>query len=227
VNNKIKMKKILLAITAALSVSAAGYAQEEPQKVVVVERDNDFRDRMMFGIKGGANYSNVYDSEGEDFNADAKFGFVGGVFLAVPIGSFLGIQPEVLYSQKGFKAVGRILGSSYEFTRTTSYIDVPVFVAIKPSSMFTILVGPQYSYLVSQKDEFVSSTMSTAQMQEFENDNLRKNTLSLAGGIDINVRHSVIGLRAGWDITNNNGNGTSTTPRYKNTWLQATIGFRF
>jgi hypothetical protein len=69
--------------------------------------------------------------------------------------------------------------------------------------------------------------MSTAQMQEFENDNLRKNTLSLAGGIDINVRHSVIGLRAGWDITNNNGNGTSTTPRYKNTWLQATIGFRF
>ncbi len=221
------MKKILLAITAALSMSAASYAQDQPDKVVVVERDDDFRDRMMFGVKAGVNYSNVYDSEGEDFSADPKFGFVGGAFLAVPIGSFLGIQPEILYSQKGFKAVGRILGSSYEFTRTTSYIDVPVFVAIKPSKMFTILAGPQYSYLVSQKDEFVSSIMSTAQMQEFENDNLRKNTLSIAGGVDINVRHSVLGLRAGWDVTNNNGNGTSTTPRYKNTWLQATVGFRF
>lgn len=221
------MKKLLMAITAALSVSTMSYAQEQDTKVIVVEKEDDFRDRMMFGIKGGANYSNVYDSEGEDFSADAKFGFVGGVFLAIPIGSFLGIQPEVLYSQKGFKAVGRILGSSYEFTRTTSYIDVPIFVAIKPSRLFTVLVGPQYSYLVSQKDEFKSTAISSAQMQEFENDNLRKNTLSLAGGLDINVRHSVIGLRAGWDITNNNGNGTSTTPRYKNTWLQATIGFRF
>jgi hypothetical protein len=221
------MKKLLMAITAALSVSTMSYAQEQDTKVIVVEKEDDFRDRMMFGIKGGANYSNVYDSEGEDFSADAKFGFVGGVFLAIPIGSFLGIQPEVLYSQKGFKAVGRILGSSYEFTRTTSYIDVPIFVAIKPSRLFTVLVGPQYSYLVSQKDEFKSTAISSAQMQEFENDNLRKNTLSLAGGLDINVRHTVIGLRAGWDITNNNGNGTSTTPRYKNTWLQATIGFRF
>jgi hypothetical protein len=34
-------------------------------------------------------------------------------------------------------------------------------------------------------------------------------------------------LRGSWDLKNNNGDGTSTTPRYKNVWYQATVGYRF
>jgi hypothetical protein len=43
----------------------------------------------------------------------------------------------------------------------------------------------------------------------------------------VNLDHTVIGARAGWDLSNNNGNGTSSTPRYKNAWVQATVGYRF
>jgi hypothetical protein len=182
---------------------------------------------MMFGIKAGANYSNVYDAQGEEFHNDAKFGFAGGVFISIPIGKFLGVQPEVLYSQKGFHATGKLLGGTYDFTRTTNYIDVPLFIRLKPSKYFTILAGPQYSYLLSQNDVYGNGSTTAAQVTEFKNDNIRKNTLSVAGGFDINIMHTVIGARAAWDITNNNGNGTSTTPRYKNMWLQATVGFRF
>ena len=79
-----------------------------------------------------------------------------GVFLAIPIGTYIGIQPEVLFSQKGFKATGSILGEEYKFTRTTNYIDIPIYLALKPSPFLTIVAGPQFSYLMSRKDYFES-----------------------------------------------------------------------
>ena len=62
------------------------------------------QNKVAFGMKAGANYSNVYDSKGEDFNADPKFGLAAGAFLSIPFGQYIGIQPEILFSQKGFKA---------------------------------------------------------------------------------------------------------------------------
>jgi hypothetical protein len=183
--------------------------------------------KVHFGIKAGINYSNVYDAKGEQFTADGKIGAAAGAFVSIPIGKFLGFQPEILFSQKGFKGTGSLLGSNYSFTRTTNYIDTPLLLAIKPTSVFTILVGPQYSYLMKQKDVFVNSVTSVEQQQVFNNDNIRKNTLCFVGGADVNLSDVVLSARAGWDIQNNNGDGTSTTPRYKNVWYQATIGFRF
>lgn len=187
----------------------------------------DTRDELQFGAKIGLNYANVYDSKGDQFNADAKFGLAAGVFLSIPIGTYLGVQPEVLFSQKGFKATGTILGAKYDFERTTNYLDVPLYFALKPSEFITILVGPQYSYLLSTKDVFVNGVTTIEQEQEFENDNIRKNTLGASVGLDITVDHFVIGARANWDLQENNGDGTSNTPRYKNRWLQATVGYRF
>lgn len=187
---------------------------------------SDFRNELSFGLKIGANYSNVYNSSGEKFVADPKFGVAAGAFLTLPIGKYIGIQPEILFSQKGFKATGVLLGSTYEVSRTTSYIDLPIFLAIKPIESITILAGPQFSYLLNQKDEYTNGKTTTQQQQQFNNDNLRKNTVCFVAGIDINIKATVIGLRAGWDVLNNNGDGTSTTPQYKNAWLQGTVGFR-
>jgi hypothetical protein len=187
----------------------------------------DRRNELYVGIKGGINYSNVYDTQGEQFEADSKVGFVGGAFLTIPIGTYFGLQPEVLYSQKGFKGTGMLLGTPYTISRTTSYIDVPVLFSVKPGPVITLMAGPQFSYLLRQKDEVSNSINSERQIQEFENDDLRRNMLCFLGGIDFNFSNVVVGTRIGWDIQNNNGDGTSTTPRYKNTWLQATIGFGF
>ena len=86
-------------------------------------------------------------------------------------------------------------------------------------------MGPQYSYLLKQTDEFTTSSTSTAQQQEFNNDNIRKNILSVLTGFDVTGKKCSFGARVGWDVQNNNGDGTSSTPRYKNVWYQATIGF--
>lgn len=181
---------------------------------------------FVFGLKGGANYSNQYDSKTNDLTADSKFGVAVGAFLAIPIGQYFGVQPEILFSQKGFKATGKVLGSPYDLTRTTNYIDVPLLLAIKPIPAITILVGPEYSYLIKQKDVFSNNVFTTEQTKEFDNEDIRKNVLGFVGGVDINLKSVVVGLRAGWDIQNNNGDGTTTTPRYKNAWTQATLGFR-
>ena len=212
------MKKISLLIVVVAFMVNYSNAQENRSSSA---------NQIQFGLKVGANYSNVYDAKGDQFNADPKFGLATGAFLSIPIAKYFAFQPEVLYSQKGFQATGRILGSDYDFTRTTTFIDVPLLLAVKPSSLVTILVGPQFSYLVKQKDVFANSSTTINQQQEFENENIRRNLLCFLGGLDFNLNNMVLGARVGWDISNNNGDGTSSTPRYKNVWYQATLGFRF
>lgn len=188
---------------------------------------NDNRETLSFGLKIGANYSNVYDANNEDFVADSKLGFAAGGFVAIPLGKFIGIQPELMYSQKGFKSTGTYLGSTYSMTRTSDFIEVPLLFAVKPIGELTLLFGPQFSYLMTQKDDFTGGTISSTQQQDFDNNNIRKNIMGLTGGADLNFGNLVIGVRAAWDVKDNEGDGTSTTPRYKNMLYQATVGYRF
>ena len=188
---------------------------------------SDFNERPTLGFKVGTNLSNVYDTQGEEFEADPKFGLATGLFLAVPLGQYLGIQPEILFSQKGYRGSGSVLGSEYSFKRSTNYIDVPLLLALKPTQYFTFLVGPQYSFLLSQKYTFKSDILDISREEQFDNENLRKNTLGFTGGFDVTMESAVLSARAGWDILSNEGDGTSNSPRYKNMWYQATIGFRF
>jgi hypothetical protein len=209
------MKKMIFLLVAISLVANIISAQKN---------STDLRDKVQFGLKAGANYSNVYDTKDQEFTADYKFGFAGGAFLAIPAGKFLGIQPEILFSQKGYKASGTFLTIPYEYTHTTSYIDIPLLVSLKPSPFLTLLAGPQYSLLITEKNEFTSGSFTETQQREFENN---KSVFCFLGGIDFNVDMMVLGLRAGWDLQNNNGDGTTTNPRYRNMWYQGTLGIRF
>lgn len=213
------MKKVIIMIAFVTVAVTTSNAQ--------TTTTTDNREALSFGLKLGANYSNVYDSESQDFVADSKFGFAGGGFVSIPFGRFIGIQPEIMFSQKGFKSTGTYLGNTYSMTRTTDYIDVPLLFAVKPIKEVTVLFGPQFSYLMKQKDDFTDGTITSTQQQDFNNDNIRKNTFCLTGGLDFNMNNFVLGLRTGWEVKNNDGDGNSTTPRYKNMWHQLTVGYRF
>jgi hypothetical protein len=218
------MKKTIFTVFAAIAMVVTARAQES---ATARGSDTDTRSNIVLGAKLGANYSNVYDSEGEDFVADPKLGFVAGGFVTIPLGRLFAIQPEVLYSQKGFKGSGTLLGSSYSYERTTDYLDVPLFVAIRPIEYLSIMAGPQFSYLLSEKNEFTSDVVNESQEEAFNNENIRKNTMAIIGGVDVNIDKLVIGARAGWDLKENKGDGTSETPRYKNYWYQLTLGYKF
>ncbi len=207
--------KIALAVFVGMAIVLPLSAQEDP------------RDDFKFGVKAGANLSNVWDERGNDFRADSKFGFVGGAWLGIPIGTYLGFQPEVLFSQKGFKGKGTLLGTEYSFKRTTTHLDIPLQLQVKPASFLTILVGPQYSFLFSEKNTYSFGPNSLEQEQEFDNDNIRRNILGFVIGADVIVQPFVFSGRVGWDVLDNHGDGSSSTPRYKNRWIQLTAGLQF
>jgi hypothetical protein len=181
--------------------------------------------QFSLGVKAGANVSNVWDAQGEDFVAESKLGAVGGVFFAVPIGEYLGVQPEILFSQKGFKGEGNLFGFAYTFTRTTSYLDVPILLQFKPIEGFSLLAGPQFSYLLKEKNVYTFGSNSAEQEAAFANEDLRNNILGFIVGAELSVSSIVISARAGWDFQTNNKNSVSTTPRYKNQLLQLTVGY--
>ena len=217
IKNNRTMKKIILFFAIIMTFGNFSKAQD-------IEIDN--RDEFQIGARVGLSRSNVYDSQGEEFKADPKLGFTGGLFFKIPLGKYLGIHPEVNFTQKGFTASGRILGSVYTLERTTNFFEIPLLVELKPSAFISLLAGPQFSYLLKQRDKFTSLLVNYEQEQEFSQDQINKNILGFVAGLDINLKHLVLSGRVGWDIQNNRGDGTSSTPRYKNISTTVTIGYK-
>lgn len=187
----------------------------------------DVRDRLYFGIKAGYNYSNIYDTEIATIKTSSDLGISAGFFASIPFGKSLGLQSEILISQRGFKGTGNLFGSAYQLTRTSTYIDLPMLPSWKATKHFTLMAGPQFSYTIKHKDIFTPTPTSPQQSEVFRKDHIRRTIFCLLTGLDINLHPVVVGIRAGWDLQNNSAAGSSTTPRYKNIWLQGTIGMRF
>jgi len=191
------------------------------------EQNEDLMQNIAAGVKAGINISNIYDTKGDDFSSKAKVGFAFGGFLSVPFGKLIGFQPEIMYSQKGYKGSGTVLIVDYAYTRKLDYIDIPLQLQIKPIPELTILVGPQYSFLIHKGVDFNGGGISGSQESDIDNQNIRKNTLGIAGGVDIHVNNFLISGKVAWDLQDNNGDGTSSSPRYKNVVGQITVGVMF
>ena len=191
---------------------------------------DDSRDELFFGVKAGINASNVYNEKSADFQGDAKAGFAGGVFFQLPINSFIGIQPELLVSMKGYQATETNGATRTTYKRSLSYIDVPVMLQIKPVRFFTLLVGPEISILANTTDSHISTTgnSTTTSSTTSQPGDLRKVNAGVLAGFDLNIgRHFVIAPRVGWDLLSNNPNNGGNNPNLKNFWFQACIGLRF
>lgn len=214
------MKTITIMAVLLLALANIATAQED------VPLESSIRNRIQLGLKAGAGYANVYNTKGESFDANGRFGFTGGGFLIIPVGNYFAVQPEVTITQKGFKASGRLLGNPYNVKRKTTYLEVPVLFTFTPFRYITILAGPQYSYLLREHNAIATSAFSYEQEQEFKQDDTRKNIMGVAAGVDINLGHFVVSGRVGFDILHNNRDGTSSTPRYKNVVTQFTIGYK-
>jgi len=212
-----KTLKILTTVASIFAASALLAQDASPAS-------DDDRDNLRIGIKGGVNYANLYDTKGQSFAASSLWGPVFGGYLSVPIGTYLGIQPEVLYSGKGYSGQGTSIFGPYSYTDRLNFLDTPLMLQFKPIPHLYLLGGPEYSYLLSHTYTFNQGVTSSTTEQQFNNDNIRKNVFGLIFGLDIDMGHLTLGGRIAWDLQDNNGDGTSTLPRYKNIWGQLTLG---
>jgi hypothetical protein len=181
--------------------------------------------KVKVGMKAGFNLSNVRAKQGPEFDVTSKTGIVSGVFVLIPLNERLQLQPELLLSQKGFNASGRLLGLNYTFSRITTYLDLPLLLRWIPWHGVAVIAGPQYSCLLLQKDENQFGTGKEALDFEFSQEQIRKNTLGMSAGFELVLEPFVLDCRAGIDFQNNIT--SSSTPSYKNRWLQFTLGLSF
>lgn len=187
----------------------------------------DRRDKLQIGVKGGADYSGVWNTKGQNLVNSPVWGYAYGGFLSIPLGTYIGIQPEVMYDQKGFSQTGTTLdGGQFSYTDRTDWLDVPLLFQFKPAESVYLLGGPMYSYLLQRTQNFTNGVTSQTTQQEFQNANLNKNIFGLMFGIDLNFWPMVLSGRVGWDLTNNYNN-PSTVPQYRNVLGQVSLGFRF
>lgn len=178
------------------------------------------REELSFGIKAGINYSNIYSEEGDGFVGDGKVGFAGGVFVSIPLNELIGVQPELLYSQKGFKTEGTFFDGQI----TSSYLDLPIHLQIKPTENISILAGPQFSYLLSTKYEL--NGFSAIDEEDLDENN-NKATVGISAGVDFEVQNFLISARGSWDLSKVNKDNSTSNINYKNQLFQITLGYKF
>ena len=111
-----------------------------------------------WGIKGGVifadvpNASALFEDEGA-VDLGYRVGFTAGGFVGIGLNSAVAIQPEVLFSQKGFKGKGEDPFDNVKFEFQVDYIDVPVLIRVGPSSGrgFQVLAGPSFNFNIRAK----------------------------------------------------------------------------
>lgn len=181
-----------------------------------------------FGIKGGVNFSNIIKTNDENFNTDFKTGFNAGLFAEIPIVSSLAFAPELMFSQKGYKTNGTsLLGGANEYSVTTNFIELPILAKINVSDRFSIVVGPQVSFLTSTTETFKQGSESYKNTIREENDRLKKSLFGGVAGVAIGLSQNLsLHGRYALDFQKNNENGTSETPTYKNQVFQISLGLK-
>ena len=143
------MKKTAFLAVTLLATAAISSAQAQSVRL---------------GLRAGANYSNLAGNINNQDTYNNKFGFLGGVMLNVPLiqDGFLSLQPEVLYSQKGFEnkptEYTSVLGKQKREGQVNyNYLDVPVLLKVKASGL-VFEAGPQYSYLLTANNQTKTTT---------------------------------------------------------------------
>lgn len=120
------MKKLLLVPALLFTVMLTAHAQ------------------VAAGLKGGININTVKYREADPNSASV--GFNAGAVFMINLGDGLILQPEVQYSQKGYRSP--VIGANGQVTSRMNYINVPLLLTVPVGTKFHISAGPEFGYLV-------------------------------------------------------------------------------
>ena len=136
--------------------------------------------QVRFGLKAGLNLSNV-----KNFglgSTKVKAAANGGFFIKVPIIKKFLLQPEILYSSKGFlfpktdsTASGKV---------TLNYISVPILISFKISDNFLLMLGPELNFITNAKSK-------SANRNNDISNNFRKFDMAIDFGTAYNLKNGL------------------------------------
>lgn len=102
---------------------------------------------LQLGVKAGLNYANF---SGTEIQTDAITSYHAGLIAEVKLMDKLAIQPELLYSTQG----ASYDNAGQEFKNELGYIAIPVLAKIYLGESLSMELGPQASFLLSEKNNF-------------------------------------------------------------------------
>src|SRR6266550_9396851 len=73
------------------------------------------------GIKGGLSIATIIKTNDNSFSSTPLYGFNGGAVLQLPLCSVISLQPEILFSQKGYRTKGSGLTGDYDYRRYLNF----------------------------------------------------------------------------------------------------------
>ena len=127
------MKKVLLAAVLFIAASTTIQAQ-----------------LVKFGVKAGVNFANqtgdATDAPGID--KEGITSYHAGLVAEIKLLDRFAIQPELLYSTQGATYKNAV----DEFKNELGYLSIPVMAKFYLTDSFSLEVGPQASFLLSEKD---------------------------------------------------------------------------
>ncbi|HTD99405.1 MAG TPA: porin family protein [Mucilaginibacter sp.] len=225
------MKRILffaICLLAAGSVSAQTYyygprhVKRRPVQRRPVQRQADDFYRPRVGVEAGLSIANTVDSYDESYSTDNILAFHAGITATIPVVYPFSFQPEVLFSQKGFKAYT----DDGSFTQRNNYIDVPLLANFRLVRGFNFLIGPQLNFPISTTNTFNNGFDVTR--ETYYSDNTNKSYVAGVVGFSIDLNPNVdIHGRYILDLSSNTYNDLSPIPNYRNQVWQFGIGIKF
>jgi len=118
------------------------------------------------GIKGGLNLNKV---NGQSLNDAFDMGYMAGAFAEIDINKFIGIQPELLYSQTMTKRSSFSTLYNSRFTQAflidnaytrLNYISIPVLLRLNLGKLVTFNAGPQFGILMGQDKNVLNNAQN-------------------------------------------------------------------
>jgi len=181
-----------------------------------------------FGVKGGFNMSNLYNSGDDVDDNNVLYGFNAGVYATLPISDMVAIQPEVLFTTKGAELEYNNAFAQGDAKFRLNYIEVPLLVRVNVTKNFNIHAGGYASYLVSSK---ISGNGDIDFDQDIDRDDLNKFDAGIAAGVGVDFNPISIGLRYNYGLTTVGkertvAGTTYTFPDAKNSSLNLYVSYK-
>ena len=109
---------------------------------------------LQIGAKVGLNYANF---SGSDIQTDAITSYHAGLIAEIKLLDKFAIQPELLYSTQG----ASYSNAGTEFKNELGYVSIPLLAKIYLSKSFSLELGPQASFLLSERNNFSATDPNT------------------------------------------------------------------
>jgi Outer membrane protein beta-barrel domain len=196
----ISMKKILLTLITIVAINATVNAQ------------------MRFGVKGGLNLANVSITNASGITPKSSLFFHGGIVLDASLSESISIQPNLLFSQKGYS----LDASGATSKATFNYIEIPVNFLYNATDALTIGAGPYLGYALSGSAKTTINGQTRTDDIDFDNDAKRVDYgLNITAGYEV-IEGLVISANYSLGLANINKDVTTSST---NTIKNNVIGF--